>query len=120
LPLQALAAETFIAYARRQGPALYEAMLAACLQAGFSPRLGQEAPRITSALSLVAAGLGVTLVPACMRRMAMEGVTYRPLAGEAVPQAVLAICAPRDLRSAAARNFLALVRREARRVAAAS
>jgi DNA-binding transcriptional LysR family regulator len=44
MPLRALAGETFIAYARDQGPALYEAMIAACLRAGFSPRLGQEAP----------------------------------------------------------------------------
>ncbi|WP_431272071.1 LysR substrate-binding domain-containing protein [Dankookia sp. P2] len=88
------------------------ALLAACLRAGFSPRLGQEAPRITSALGLVAAGLGVALVPDSMRRMTMEGVAYRPLAGTA-PVAVLAIVLRRDLRSAAARNFLALARRQA-------
>ena len=90
-------------------------MLAGCLAAGFSPRLGQEAPRVTSALSLVAAGLGVTLVPASTRRVALEGVAYRPLAGAAVPSAVLAIVARRDGGSAAARNFLALVRQGARK-----
>ncbi|TDH62038.1 LysR family transcriptional regulator [Dankookia rubra] len=115
LTLAALAGETFIAYARQQGPALFEAMLAGCLAAGFSPRLGQEAPRVTSALSLVAAGLGVTLVPASTRRVALEGLAYRKLAGEAVPRAVLAIVARRDGGSAAARNFLALVRQEARK-----
>jgi DNA-binding transcriptional LysR family regulator len=115
LTLAALSGETFIAYARQQGPALFEAMLAACLAAGFSPRLGQEAPRVTSALSLVAAGLGVTLVPASTRRVALEGLAYRPLAGDAVPSAVLAIVARRDGGSAAARNFLALVRQEARK-----
>src|SRR5258708_5612744 len=50
LSLKDLAGETFIFYARQLGPAFYEATMAACLKAGFSPRLGQEAPRITSAL----------------------------------------------------------------------
>ena len=117
LPLRALAGETFIAYARQQGPALYEAMAAACLQAGFSPQLGQEAPRISTALSLVATGFGVTLVPASMRRMALEGVTYRDLAGAAQARAFLSIAARRDDSSGIVRNFVALVRRSAQREA---
>ena len=117
LPLRALAGETFIAYARQQGPALYEAMAAACLQAGFSPQLGQEAPRISTALSLVATGFGVTLVPASMRRMALEGVTYRDLAGAAQARAFLSIAARRDDSSGIVRNFVALVRRAAQRKA---
>ena len=117
LPLRALAGETFIAYARQQGPALYEAMAAACLQAGFSPQLGQEAPRISTALSLVATGFGVTLVPASMRRMALEGVTYRDLAGAAQARAFLRIAARRDDSSGMVRNFVALVRRAAQRKA---
>ncbi len=40
------------------GPGLYDSIIAACQQAGFSPRVGQEAPRLASTLSLVAAGLG--------------------------------------------------------------
>src|SRR5216683_7265240 len=81
LSLKDLAGETFIVYARQQGPGLYDATTAACLRAGFSPRLGQEAPRITSALSLVAAGLGISAVPASMQRMIMDGVAYRRLKG---------------------------------------
>ena len=47
IALKDLADETFIIYARQLGPAFYETTMAACLKAGFSPRLGQEAPRIT-------------------------------------------------------------------------
>jgi DNA-binding transcriptional LysR family regulator len=114
LPLRALAGETFIAYARDQGPALYEAMIAACLRAGFSPQLGQEAPRISTALSLVATGFGVTLVPASMRRMALEGVTYRDLEGAEGARAFLSLAARRDDASATVKRFVALVRRGAR------
>ena len=114
LSLRALAGETFIAYARDQGPALYEAMAAACLRAGFSPRLGQEAPRISTALGLVATGFGVTLVPASMRRMALEGVSYRDLEGADGAKAFLSLATRRDDGSATVKQFVALVRRAAR------
>ena len=114
LALRALAGETFIAYARDQGPALYEAMAAACLRAGFTPRLGQEAPRVTTALSLVATGFGVTLVPASMRRMALEGVIFRDLSGATQAKAFLQLATLRDGASAMIRHFVAMARQAAR------
>jgi DNA-binding transcriptional LysR family regulator len=53
LSVKALAGETFIVYGRPHKPGehglgQYEAMIAACHAAGFSPRIGQEAPRISS------------------------------------------------------------------------
>ncbi|WP_376094200.1 LysR family transcriptional regulator [Roseomonas sp. CCTCC AB2023176] len=116
--LDRLATEPFIVYARRQGPALYDVTLAACAQAGFSPVLGQETDRIISALSLVASGLGVTLVPASMQSMTMDGVAFRPLRGPAQPKAFLSIAARRNAPSAAVRQFVAMVRRGAREEAA--
>ena len=71
--------ETFILYRRPLGPGLYDSIIAACQRAGFSPNIGQEAPRMLATLSLVAAGLGVTLVPQSMRRLQVHGVIYRPL-----------------------------------------
>jgi len=41
-----------------QGTGLHDETVAACRVAGFMPKLGQPAPRITSTLSLVAAGPG--------------------------------------------------------------
>jgi len=63
---------------------MYDSTIAACQAAGFSPRVGnlgastQLAPRITSTLSLVGAGLGITFVPASLQRMNMEGVSDFP------------------------------------------
>ena len=82
LALAALAEETFVFYRRPTGPGLYDAIVSACLAAGFSPQVGQEAPRMSSTLSLVAAGLGVSIVPASMQRMNVEGVVFAQL-GEA-------------------------------------
>jgi DNA-binding transcriptional LysR family regulator len=111
--LQEFAADPFIVFARQQGPAFYEATVSACLKAGFTPRLGQEAPRITSALSLVAAGFGVSLVPECMRSLAMNGIVYRRLNG-AHAKAVLSIGIRRRDRSPVVRNFLDAMQRELR------
>jgi DNA-binding transcriptional LysR family regulator len=113
LPLAALAAETFIVYRRRSGPGLYDAIFAACHAAGFSPLVGQEAPRIVSTLNLVAAGLGIAIVPASLQRMQMDGVVYRRLTG-AQPRAPLLLATRRGDTSAVVRRFLDLVKRTAR------
>lgn len=112
LSLRDAADETFIVYARQLGPAFFEATVTACLKAGFSPRIGQEAPRVVSALSLVAAGLGITIVPASMRTMGLDGVVYRPLEGP-VPKAVLTLASRRGDASEVVRKFVNFARRRA-------
>lgn len=116
-PLSAFAEETFIAFARVEGPGMFDATLAACLRAGFTPRIGQEAPRITSTLGLVAAGLGLALVPASMRRVHMDGVTYLDLRHAERPTVPLRLAVRRGTGSAVVRNFTDLVRRAARDLA---
>ena len=113
LGLEALAAETFILYRRPLGPGLYDSIIAACQRAGYSPTIGQEAPRMLATLSLVAAGLGVTLVPASMRRLRVHGVAYRPLDKTAGLVAPLNLAYRRTESSAATQRFIALVRRAA-------
>jgi DNA-binding transcriptional LysR family regulator len=103
-----LADETFIAYPRAEGAGLYDAVIAACLDAGFSPRIGYETPQVIATLSLVSAGLGVSIVPTSLTRMRLEGVAYRPLAGAPQPLAQLNLAARRVETSAAARRFVAL------------
>jgi DNA-binding transcriptional LysR family regulator len=77
--LRLLADDDFILYRRPSGPGLYDTIIAACRRAGFSPSISQEVPVITSTLNLVAAGLGVTVVPASMSRHHLEGVVYASL-----------------------------------------
>ena len=103
IALSDLAAETFVLYRRPAGPGLYDAIIAACRVAGFSPTVGQEAPRILSTLSLVAAGVGVSIVPESLRRMNVEGVAYVDLApGLTAP---LLLATRRTGRSAATERF---------------
>jgi DNA-binding transcriptional LysR family regulator len=79
LSLQALGTLPLILYRRSTGPGLYDAILAACRGQGISPTIVQEAPRLTATLSLVAAGLGASIVPASMRRLGSDDIAYRPL-----------------------------------------
>jgi DNA-binding transcriptional LysR family regulator len=114
LPLAALAAETFIVYRRPSGPGLYDAIFGACHAAGFSPVVGQEAPRIVSTLNLVAAGLGIAIVPASLARMQMDGVIYRPLRSGGQPRAPLLLATRRGDTGAVVRRFLDVVKQMAR------
>jgi DNA-binding transcriptional LysR family regulator len=117
LPLPALANETFILYKRPGGPGLYDTIITACRGAGFSPRVGQEAPRIISTLNLVAAGLGVSIVPASLRRLQMDGVVYRRLTGSTDLKAPLILACRPGENSAAVQRFLDLVQRPTESVA---
>lgn len=118
IPLKALAAETFVFYRRPEGPGLTDVILAACQAAGFFPRFGQEALRPTSALNFVAAGHGISIVPAALQRMQLDGVSYRRLTGAPGLKAPLNLVSRRGDPSAVLRQFLNMVRRAAKSVAA--
>lgn len=110
LAIRDLREASFIVFARHHGPAFYDSTIAACQRAGFSPNIAQEAPRITTALGLVAAGLGVALVPASMQRLALDGVVFRPIDKRAGLKAVLALGWRRNDASPTLRNFVEVVR----------
>lgn len=76
LAIADLAREAFVLFPRPMAPSLYDAVISCCRQAGFSPRLAQEAIQMQTILGLVAAGLGVSLVPACMAKLRRPGVAY--------------------------------------------
>lgn len=73
----ALANESFIFCHRQTASFLYDRIIQLC---GFSPRVTQEVSDIRMALGLVAANLGVALVPASSITIRKQGVVYRPLA----------------------------------------
>lgn len=81
LPLLALSLEPFVLFPRNVGSGLYDDIIAVCREVGFSPRIVQETQQVTSIVNLVAAGLGVSLVPASMQQVHTDGVTYRPISG---------------------------------------
>jgi len=78
--LRQLANEAFVLVRRPGAPGLYADLLTACRAAGFEPAVLQEVPRMTAAINLVAAGTGITVVPASMQRYGQHGVVYLPFA----------------------------------------
>lgn len=106
VPLADLADTPFVLYRRPTGPGLYDTIIAACRAAGFSPRIVQEAPRLVSTLSLVEAGLGVSIIPASMSRLDTGGVAYLRLSGTPAPTAPLHLARRETAPLGAARRFV--------------
>jgi DNA-binding transcriptional LysR family regulator len=108
LKLAMLAGEPFVLQARSRGPGSHDQILAICRAAGFSPRVVQEGSQ-TDALSLVAAGVGVAIVPTSLRVIRRAGVVYRPLRERPMTQLVMVWC--KDAPMPVLREFLQEVRR---------
>jgi DNA-binding transcriptional LysR family regulator len=81
ISVASLRGDPFVYYPRTAGARAYEKPLTLCEEHGFRPQIVQEASHWLSILSLVGAGLGVTLAPACVRRIATEDVVCLPLRG---------------------------------------
>jgi DNA-binding transcriptional LysR family regulator len=75
----ALEGEPFVLFSRRMGNLAYDRTMRCCLDAGFQPEIVQEAPQFPTLIRLVAAGLGISLVPACVATVAFPGAIYRPI-----------------------------------------
>jgi DNA-binding transcriptional LysR family regulator len=69
--------EPFILFARRMGPLAFDRTVACCERNGFRPNIVQDAPQWPTLVRLVAAGLGVSLAPACVATVAIPGAIYR-------------------------------------------
>jgi len=85
IALADLASEPWVLFPARQGPGLHERVLTACAQAGFVPRVGQEALQMDTIASLVAGGMGVGLVTRIIATANRPGVVFRDLTGTGTP-----------------------------------
>ena len=74
--LRAFAEESFIVPPRDIAPGLYDLFISQCHASGFVPRITQQARQMQTVISLVAAGMGVALVPASVQNLRRTGVQY--------------------------------------------
>lgn len=88
LHLAQLAQEPFVFFPRTYGSGLYAQLLNLARDAGFSPHFAQEAGEAMTIIGLVAAGLGVSVLPASYQRIRIDGVVYRTLLD---PEAMTAV-----------------------------
>ncbi len=98
-----LRTEGFVLY---KASAVNDAVQRACRDAGFTPHREHEAPGTAVLLALVAAGLGVALVPASARAVPLAGVVFRDIVDAGTVELALAW---RDEPSTLVRSVLAVL-----------
>jgi DNA-binding transcriptional LysR family regulator len=79
IPLSALAGERLILVRRHAAPGMYSNVVDACHKAGFEPLIIAEVEQMLTSMNLVAAGVGISLVPASIREIRQEGIAYCPV-----------------------------------------
>ncbi|WP_066271466.1 LysR family transcriptional regulator [Hydrogenophaga palleronii] len=115
LSLAALRDEGFILVRQPGAPGLYANLLALCEAQGFRPRIVAEVERMGSCLNLAAAGAGIAVVPASMRGLHPQAVTYLPLADGTPLDAPLTLVYRTADGVGAVANFLKIARETARK-----
>lgn len=108
LRLEELAHEAFVSQPRGVRSTFYDRLVKLANNTGFEPVIAQHAQQLNGLLALVAAGMGIALVPASMQAMHLDGVRYVPLED---PEAsmLLAAASRADDHSPALQHFLATV-----------
>lgn len=108
IPLTALAFESFVLPPHHMGQGFYSQVINLCQQAGFNPKVVQEARWLQTVLGLVAGGVGVALVPASMQNLQRTGVVYKPVLGETF-EIEMTVVWQRDDTSEVLHEFLKVV-----------
>jgi DNA-binding transcriptional LysR family regulator len=101
--------ETFVLLARTESPGVYDSLALTLSELAGNPRAVQEADDMQTLIGLVAAGIGVALVPGSVSLLERPGVVYRKLAGRA-PTVELALAWRSGPVSPVAQAFLAVAR----------
>lgn len=108
--LATLADQPFVLFPRAAAPEAFDAIAAACRTAGFAPDVVHEISNDHTLVSLIAAGLGVSLVPRSTTNLTMTGVVYRDITPVA-RAATLAAAIPTDRSPGPAHHLLDVLQR---------
>ncbi|MDR6519720.1 DNA-binding transcriptional LysR family regulator [Variovorax paradoxus] len=111
LPLARLCEEGIILVRRPGAPGLYADLLALCHAKGLRPRVVAEVDRMMTNLNLVAAGVGLSVVPASMHGVHAHAIAYARLADGGQLDAPLTLVSRAQEDNLPAQNFAALLRR---------
>lgn len=83
--------ERFILVRRPSAPGMYAQVLQSCRAVGFEPAVAAEVGRMLTALGLVAAGLGISLVPKSVAALRPPGIRFSTLVDQTAPWAPLTL-----------------------------
>jgi DNA-binding transcriptional LysR family regulator len=107
-----LADEPWILYRRADGPGIQDALTRACQAARITPRIVADVPRLLSAVTLVSAGRGVSVVPQAMESLHRESVAFRKLDASSAFTIPLNLVFREMPPDAPVSRFIAMVRAE--------
>lgn len=96
--------EDDLVFLRLNSSAFAQRLFDACVQTGFTPRIVQQVVEIPAAINLVAAGLGVALVPAPLASVRSDAVALCGL-GSAMPVADVHVLVRTGMLQPALREF---------------
>ncbi len=80
IALSELEPDAFVHFSREAATSTYDQFIELCRQAGFRPRIVQEAREAATIIGLVAAGVGLTIMAASFSNIHFENVVTRRLA----------------------------------------
>ncbi len=104
--------EDFVFIRRAQNPLHYDRIIHACHSAGLTPRIVQSGTTDSSNLSLVAAGLGLSIVPAATESRKPKSVVLVPV-GDLHVVTTMELVWRRDSHLPALKNFVKIVEGDA-------
>jgi DNA-binding transcriptional LysR family regulator len=94
----ALRNDPFVYYPQNAGTYAYEKPLSLCEEHGFRPQIVQEASNWLTILRLIGAGLGVSIAPACVSRIASPEVVCLPIEGSKLVSRIELACFKAETR----------------------
>jgi DNA-binding transcriptional LysR family regulator len=107
--LKALAGEAFVQFHRGGVRSVFDEVIAICRRAGFSPRIVNEPDFMATVITLVESGLGISLVPRCVRTLNRPGVVIRRISPKS-PRIPLCIVWRKSAQNPALAAFLEILR----------
>jgi len=112
ISLQDLADEPFVLPSPRNVP-FYTQTIRLCAEAGFVPKVAQEATWMITVLGLVAGGVGVSILSSNVQNLQRKGVVYRTIKGTSLTRQIASVCRVGD-SGAVLREFLQVTQEASR------
>ena len=111
LPLRQFALDPFVGFSRDAGAGIHDHVITLCRNAGFSPRIVQEAGESSTLISLVAAGFGVCVLPSSCTHIQVDGACFVALSDRGAASEIQ-LAWRRESVTPLLRQFIALLKRE--------
>ncbi|MEK8129930.1 LysR substrate-binding domain-containing protein [Paenibacillus filicis] len=108
LSLQSLADEAFVWFPHQMGGSFHDLLVGICREHGFEPRIVQEAVQMYTIVNLVAAGIGISIVPSSVSVFQRSDVVFLPF-HEDTPQLPLYAAWQPDNRNPVLTHFLMIM-----------